>query len=301
MIRVRCPHCQKGLGLKDELAGKKIKCPNCTRVLTVPAQAVVEAQVVVEAVNKPKPKPQPAPSVPAQAVKPPDDGKEQYDDFKPYGIEAVHEVAEEAKDDRIDDLVVHAQKFKARNKAWLKVGMPSVWLKRIALITCWVVIIFFLWTTANCVLYTHNYDKYARQGPEALRSHQKDLGYYFPLDEIWSRDDSPGYVFGITLAITLGALIYLGVIIKGAESMKRLEEYNWAMTSAVLGLLYPFTLPFGVFGLVGLRDPGVMHEFEVSERRKRGITDYEAELEEEQEDEDEDDEDDDDDEEDDDD
>ncbi len=274
MIRVRCPQCRKGLGLKDELGGKKIKCPHCTSILTVPASAATVAAQ------------EPPPASPGKPASPPAKPTNDGDDYTPYSIEAVHQVATEAKDDRVDELVLHALKQKARNRAWMQVGFPSTWLKRVALISCWIIVFFFLWTTVNCVLYSFNMEKLSRLGK--LTEKRFELGYYFPLDEIWDRDDAPGFVFVVTLGITLFLLVYLAIIIKGAEAMKRLEEYNWAMASAILGLFYPFTIPFAVFALVGLRDPGVIHEFNVSARRARGITDYEAELEEEEDDDDDD-------------
>jgi len=36
MIPLTCDHCEKKLRLRDELAGKRIKCPGCGGVLTVP-------------------------------------------------------------------------------------------------------------------------------------------------------------------------------------------------------------------------------------------------------------------------
>jgi predicted Zn finger-like uncharacterized protein len=44
---INCPGCQSPLRLRDELAGKKIKCPRCGHVLTVPDVEV--AEVVEEA------------------------------------------------------------------------------------------------------------------------------------------------------------------------------------------------------------------------------------------------------------
>ncbi len=38
-IRVKCEKCKKTLSVKDHLAGKKIKCPLCQTVVTVPADA----------------------------------------------------------------------------------------------------------------------------------------------------------------------------------------------------------------------------------------------------------------------
>src|SRR5438876_11058813 len=36
-IRFKCPHCQKGLVVKEQMAGKKAACPACKKVLSVPA------------------------------------------------------------------------------------------------------------------------------------------------------------------------------------------------------------------------------------------------------------------------
>src|SRR3954471_16474370 len=35
-IKFRCPHCDKALSVKDELAGKKRTCPGCKTVVIVP-------------------------------------------------------------------------------------------------------------------------------------------------------------------------------------------------------------------------------------------------------------------------
>ena len=36
-LSVQCPGCDKNLKAKDELAGKRIKCPGCGQVLVAPA------------------------------------------------------------------------------------------------------------------------------------------------------------------------------------------------------------------------------------------------------------------------
>src|SRR5262245_61440961 len=36
-IKFNCTHCSHGLTVKDELAGKKGRCPRCKNVITVPA------------------------------------------------------------------------------------------------------------------------------------------------------------------------------------------------------------------------------------------------------------------------
>jgi hypothetical protein len=55
MINTRCPGCQKLLKMKPELAGKKVKCPNCGQPVRVPVPVPAqepEAVVVAEAETK---------------------------------------------------------------------------------------------------------------------------------------------------------------------------------------------------------------------------------------------------------
>src|SRR5271156_4013898 len=39
MILFECPSCAKGLRVKPELSGKKVKCPKCAQSVLVPAEA----------------------------------------------------------------------------------------------------------------------------------------------------------------------------------------------------------------------------------------------------------------------
>lgn len=43
MIKIRCSHCDKKLGVPDEAAGKRIKCPQCRTVNVIPPDASPEA------------------------------------------------------------------------------------------------------------------------------------------------------------------------------------------------------------------------------------------------------------------
>jgi tetratricopeptide (TPR) repeat protein len=42
-IKFKCPHCQKGLSVKEQLAGKRAACPACKKALTIPAAAAAPA------------------------------------------------------------------------------------------------------------------------------------------------------------------------------------------------------------------------------------------------------------------
>ena len=46
MIHLQCPACTKALKLKDELAGKKLKCPSCGKPVAVPQSTATLASRV---------------------------------------------------------------------------------------------------------------------------------------------------------------------------------------------------------------------------------------------------------------
>src|SRR4051794_12423157 len=56
-IQLRCPGCNKPLKVKEELAGKKVKCPGCGQAVPVPAAEPEMEAVVEEVVAVPPPKP----------------------------------------------------------------------------------------------------------------------------------------------------------------------------------------------------------------------------------------------------
>src|SRR5437899_3345976 len=107
MIRIACPNCRTAFGLGDNLAGKRIRCKNCGTIFGVPAAAAARPQKAVAAV--------PVAASPA----PP---KADPNAITPYGIAPVQETPEEAKDNRIDQMVRTAERQKRRNRAWNKVG-----------------------------------------------------------------------------------------------------------------------------------------------------------------------------------
>src|ERR1700722_2786161 len=43
-IRFKCPSCQKGLMVKEQLAGKRVACPNCKKPVVVPVARAVPAK-----------------------------------------------------------------------------------------------------------------------------------------------------------------------------------------------------------------------------------------------------------------
>jgi hypothetical protein len=71
-IKFKCPHCKRGLSVKEHLAGKRAACPACKKVLQIPTpQARSAPQAKPAPQTKPAPQPKPAPQ--AKAAAPPPD------------------------------------------------------------------------------------------------------------------------------------------------------------------------------------------------------------------------------------
>jgi hypothetical protein len=51
-LKFSCPHCRKPIRVKEELAGKKAKCPACHQALTIPAPAQSAASTPVKSVTE---------------------------------------------------------------------------------------------------------------------------------------------------------------------------------------------------------------------------------------------------------
>jgi hypothetical protein len=83
MIAFACPHCEKKLRVRDELAGKKGQCPNCSRSITIPNTAAVMTPQAAAlagdlAEDATLPPPPPPPAVPSEIpTLPPADHDEQ--------------------------------------------------------------------------------------------------------------------------------------------------------------------------------------------------------------------------------
>ena len=70
-IEFTCPTCQKVLKLRDEAAGKTGKCPFCKSVITVPASALADDDMIeIVPANAPK-SPVASPPKPPRPVPPP--------------------------------------------------------------------------------------------------------------------------------------------------------------------------------------------------------------------------------------
>jgi hypothetical protein len=67
---------------------------------------------------------------------------------------------------------------------------------------------------------------------------------------------------GVGVVMRLVILAYQGVVFYGAQQMKDGRSYGWSLTTCIMSLLpctgcCILTLPFGIWGLVVLNEPGV--------------------------------------------
>jgi hypothetical protein len=60
-IKFKCPHCKRGLSVKEHLAGKRAACPACKKVLQIPTP---QAKAAPQSRPAPQAKPAPAPKPP---------------------------------------------------------------------------------------------------------------------------------------------------------------------------------------------------------------------------------------------
>jgi hypothetical protein len=67
-IKFKCPHCKKPLSVKDQLAGKRAKCPACDKVLTIPALVSMPADIEALAAAALADEPAAAPAAPTRTI-----------------------------------------------------------------------------------------------------------------------------------------------------------------------------------------------------------------------------------------
>ena len=280
MLKVACPSCAKTLGLPDEAAGRKVKCPKCGAVFRAPAAA-----------------PTPAPATPAMTAE--KAIREDLETATPYALKEDALTAADMKKSQqaeaVDAMVRDAARVKKRNKAWEIVGLPAKFMKRAALSACVFWIIAYLFTTGMIVLCNHNMEQNERGGGFATVDKLKGKPKYIFITEAFdlSPEEMPPLRFWLiaTGGLVVALSIY-GLQLSAAESMKKLENYRLSMAGAIVGTL-TINL-FGIWALLALMDKGVQYEFRVSKRRlegKVGDALYEEEEEEDLVDEDEEDED----------
>jgi hypothetical protein len=258
MIRVSCPHCSKALGLPPTAAGKTVKCPNCKKLFAAPG-------VPVKAAAKP-------------AVAPSRDDDE-FGEATPYGVkhevDAPAAIRKSATVEAVDAMVVDARRSRKRNRAWDMVGLPAKYIKRFALMAVILWIFTYLFMTMIIVLCNHNMEIAEKGDGYVMNGGVKELPKYIFLTEWFGIKPQMDYLNPLSLWLystgaLLVALFIYGLQLAGAESMKRLENFQLSLFSMIVGAL-SINL-FGIWGLLALMDKGVQYEFRVSARRKQGLS-----------------------------
>jgi hypothetical protein len=110
MIRVRCPHCSKLLGVGDNKAGQAVPCPVCKRTVPVPADARPDTVVPISTGTAP---PMPSRIPPAPPKKPVLDNLEIVEDEPVHDLDDADMV--EAPTDYEEDAPAGPRK-KKKNK-----------------------------------------------------------------------------------------------------------------------------------------------------------------------------------------
>jgi hypothetical protein len=72
------------------------------------------------------------------------------------------------------------------------------------------------------------------------------------------------------LVVVMLIMVYCGVVVYGANQMRTLKSYGWAMTSCIMMLLTGgcIAIPIGIWGLVVINDAGVKQAFQSSRSRQ---------------------------------
>jgi hypothetical protein len=258
MLRVKCPQCAKVLGLEDDVAGKMAKCPSCNATFKVPAAA---------------PAPRPKAAKPAKADPlanvPAGTGKAEPGDIATYGFtQDKGPVDKDAIDeDRVDAMVRDLQRNKKRNAAWEQIGPPAKIVKLVTLIQALILILSYLFTLFAVIMINHQMDQILAQGQKITA--RTLPSYVWPVSEFWDKGTNPSFVFWVTTAWFVPLLCLYGLVLAGAECMKKLENYTLALIGAIAGCVS--FLPTGLLALLVLMRAPIKKEFEMTELRKQGI------------------------------
>jgi hypothetical protein len=256
MIRVKCPNpkCRKDLGIDESKAGSLASCPNCGQKFRLPAPEKVAAKANKQAANKPG----------TAAKSPSDSGKKPWqmeDDFNPYQVK-IEEDKPPPEDDRVDQMVRDDFRQRKREKAWKEVGFPAKLMKIMGLIFLVVEILIFLLISLDVVLYNFKLEQISSNTPSGEKPDLPELfiaEIFVPFFGQSAPGEAPtGLIWATAFGLFVVRLIYLVVVLAGAESMKKLENYYLSMTACILAIPWFFV---GLMGLLSLLNEDVKLEF----------------------------------------
>jgi hypothetical protein len=272
MIRFKCPKCEKALAVDEAKAGAAGTCPQCGHKFRIPAGKATSAERGA-AVPAAKPKPSaPKPAAAKPAPPPADDQKSwQMPEVQGYIFKDEH-VGPIVEDRRGDELAQIAIRKRRREKAWEAVGGPAKLIGKVGLIGVAIATTAFLWVLMIAILFQHkmNMEEKAQAAGQPANTFPSPspggpgqpqatgpkplwpLSEFYPDVNVWA-------AVGIFAGGWVLLLIIYGLQIAGAEKMKRLESYGWAMTASIIATFSSILI--GLFGLLALLDQNVKAEF----------------------------------------
>jgi len=295
VAKVECPECGKVLKPTKPLTpGKKVRCPKCDAVFTVPGAAEDEAPVVKEAIRKagaPAPK-KAAPAKPKTAP-PPEPKKpslDEDDDGGSYGIvKEPGEVSEEEEEKKpkinyVPDLEVKDP----RGPATLALALPSNVLMLIGAlqffgylvgvaVATWPFMFTEQGTSVTPLEARKEFERTHRKKvegnqPQAAKKDEAepevkfedlttkpDGGELAVFEELKEEDTWRRIIWAIGCVV--GAALG-GVTAFAAVKMQNLESYRWAWAAAILGLQTLLAVPFAIMAITQLKRDEVKAAFE---------------------------------------
>jgi len=238
---INCPKCERKLRVPDNLLGQPVKCPSCGITFTGgPAD---------EAPPEAAPRPMTPPAMPLPPLSEPQAAPEPPRptwDSQPPGPQREPEFARSRPlRDRYDDYDdSHSTGALTHAEASQALQGPALALVIICILSiiCHVGYMGLGFIGAAGGLDGPRRVNNAAMNPEAVGM-------------------CSNFIFG-AVGLVLDILVLLG-----AQKMRDLESYGFAMTACILSLIPCFgpccglTLPFGIWGLVALNQPGVRERF----------------------------------------
>jgi hypothetical protein len=228
------------LQVDDSKVGVLVKCPRCQERFRVPAApsgpgagAKTKPVIVKSGASRPSPAasgPKPAPN--------PDKTSNLEDDLTAYGVQKEgEEVEEDGGEDLVEKHITKTKRRERREQAFEAVAFPAKLISIPAMSLVIILIIVYLFLMWQILMY--HYKIKNKEEPTITLT-------------------APTWV--VIVANTgwlLGAIVAAGMVVAGAEKMKKLQSYPWALGACCF-------LPFGVLGLMVLLRPEVKSEFDQS-------------------------------------
>ena len=294
VAKVECPEC--GVVLKPTkplTPGKKVRCPKCSHVFTVPGaeeEAPLPNAAVRKAEDAPLPKKAAAKPKPAAAPAPKKPAIDDDDDGGTYGLlkEPGAKDADEDEEDKkpkinyAPDLTV----TDPRGPATAVLALPSNWIMLIGALICVGSIVgmaiatwpFMFTERGTSVTPLDARKEYTRRNPPKQATGQppplkvdKDEAEpevkYEDLKEpeiaVFDEMKEEETITRVIWAVAFVLLLVFGLFMSfSSVKMTNLESYNWSMACSIMAMVSIIAAPFGVIALTALKRDDIKEAFE---------------------------------------